>query len=136
MQKILTLLVVVAIASIGLAGCKIWVDPEGNYQVEIEDKDVSEPIDPWVPDKAVENCGISNCHGPVVCGEAVDVCTLEYRLGDMCREFASCEQNATGCELQKTSKYDVCISCIDTCLEIADPQDAFACETKCRSKIQ
>lgn len=136
MQKILTFFVVVCIASIGLAGCKIWVDPSGKYQVEFEDQDIQEPVDPWIPERAIENCGISNCHGPVECGEAVDVCTLEYKLGDMCREYASCEQTTSGCELRKTSKYDACISCIDTCLELSDPQEAFSCETECRAKIQ
>lgn len=119
-----------------LSGCKVLVDPEGNYEVEFEDNELEDAVDPWIPKGEEGECGIANCHGPVECGVPVEMCTLEYRLGDFCREFATCEATAKGCALTQTKRYTACIDCVAKCEQNSDPQQAFACETQCRSVVQ
>jgi len=135
-KKYLFAFFAVMVGSFILSGCKVLVDPQGHYEVQFEENEIEDQVDPWIPKEKIADCGVSNCHGPVECGERVDACTMEYRLGDLCREFASCEETSKGCELSTTKKYDTCIKCIDTCTQIENPQESFSCEDRCRAQIQ
>ena len=122
----------VIVGSIFLSGCKILVDQSGNYRIEIDKEEVTEPLIP-VSSGA---CEVSNCHGLVTCGEPVEYCTLEYRLGDFCREYASCEQTRTGCAVAESATYTACLSCVQECEALPESQSALECETKCRGQMQ
>ncbi len=85
--------------------------------------------------KKTDVCEVSNCHGmEVTCGEPVEACTMEYALGDFCRDFASCQLNDGYCDLEKQPRFDSCVSCVTKCLEL-DPIDGFECENECRSQL-
>lgn len=135
MHKLFFALVFLVGISFLLSGCKIFVDPDGNYEIEFEKKELEDAVDPWIPGEEGGECGIANCHGPVECGKPVGMCTLEYRLGDFCREFATCEATARGCGVVASKKYTACIDCVSKCEKISDPQQAFACETQCRGVV-
>jgi hypothetical protein len=81
------------------------------------------------------NCGITSCHGlDLACGAgAPDFCTMEYRLGDKCRQFAHCENSAGTCRLVTSPAFDTCRACAEACEKqsASDPAGAFACEAKC-----
>ena len=82
------------------------------------------------------SCGITTCHGlELACGKnAPQVCTMEYRLGDKCRQYAECITGSSGsCTLVTSPQFASCKSCVETCgnTTVNDPQKAFACEEKC-----
>jgi hypothetical protein len=82
-----------------------------------------------------EPCGIQNCHGPVLsCGPApVEICTMEYQLGDKCRQRAACRVVNGSCRAVGFGGYDECVSCVAACANASgsDPVKAFECEGKC-----
>jgi hypothetical protein len=77
-------------------------------------------------------CGFTTCHGlDLACGtNPPQVCTMEYQLGDTCRQFAYCITTNSTCQLGTTPQYDTCRSCIQKCGG-ADPSEIFSCEEKC-----
>jgi hypothetical protein len=83
----------------------------------------------------VTSCGFTTCHGlDLACGaNAPEVCTMEYRLGDKCRQYARCDSSSGSCRLVTDEKFDTCKSCVELCAarETADPAAAFDCEAKC-----
>jgi len=83
-------------------------------------------------DTAAPGCGIQECHGlDITCGPDIpEVCTLLYKLGDNCRQFARCENGDT-CQLVKTDAFVSCKSCAEECNAISDPVMVFECESKC-----
>lgn len=80
-----------------------------------------------------DNCQITSCHGlDITCGmQGPQMCTMEYRLGDFCREFASCQTVQGECQFVETEQFKSCKSCVESCTQ-EDPLDAFACEDLCR----
>lgn len=119
-----------------LSGCKVLVDPSGNYELDIEKEEVREAVKPWIPKEEAGECGVSNCHGPVECGEPVTACTMQYELGDFCREYATCELSESGCSLVPTNRYQVCRTCIESCVQDESAIAAFDCEAQCRSQLE
>jgi len=119
-----TLLVLAALI---VSGC-ISNSPGGNVTVT----PVPTPS-PGSPD--TKNCGITTCHGlDLACGaNAPEVCTMEYRLGDKCRQYAHCETGGGTCRLVTTIQFDTCKSCVEACENQTtnDPVKAFECEAKC-----
>ena len=116
-----------------LSACKVLVDPSGNYSIEFDKKEIVKPGSPI----GENGCGISNCHGAeITCGDPVEMCTEEYQLGDFCRGFGSCEVKDGNCLVAASPEYTGCVSCAEECNKISDPREAFACETKCRSKFK
>jgi hypothetical protein len=88
-----------------------------------------------MPDSACEK---TNCHGfDVVCGNATGLmCTMEYRLGDFCRQFAYCKRETNGsCVTAFTDDFTTCVSCVKKCMDIQDSEKAFACEETCRKQF-
>jgi len=79
------------------------------------------------------DCQITSCHGlDIECGaDFPQMCTMEYRLGDFCREFASCQTIQGECQFVETDQFKSCKSCVESCTQ-EDPLDAFACEDLCR----
>jgi len=82
----------------------------------------------------VSECGIQECHGiDVTCGSNVpEACTLEYRLGDFCRQWAECGIVDGSCELLANEKFEQCGNCVVQCNELVGVA-AFECEEQCRS---
>jgi hypothetical protein len=77
-------------------------------------------------------CGFTTCHGlDLACGmDAPQVCTMEYRIGDKCRQYASCDSS---CNLVISTKFTACKACADRCQAQAGPDGlaALTCEEKC-----
>ncbi len=80
-------------------------------------------------------CGIQNCHGmEISCGpNVVEMCTMQYMLGDKCRSLASCQNINGSCTVVKQEGYTKCVSCVEECKRTAgsDPVKAFECESRC-----
>lgn len=97
-----------------------------------DDYQVLDLTDTLVP--AQTNCGIESCHGlEITCGADVpEVCTMEYRGGDGCRQFAGCEIIEGNCRVKKSIEFDKCKGCVEKCeLENNDPVNFFNCEANC-----
>lgn len=80
------------------------------------------------------SCGFMSCHGlDLSCGfDAPQMCTMEYRIGDFCRQYATCEVQGDRCELIVDPAFETCKSCVEQC---TDTEDAFACEENCREQL-
>jgi hypothetical protein len=80
-------------------------------------------------------CGLTTCHGlDLACGtNAPQMCTMEYRIGDRCRQYASCDTGAGGCSLILGPQFIACKTCVEKCQTAAGPDSlsAFSCEEKC-----
>jgi len=78
------------------------------------------------------SCGFTTCHGlSLACGpNPPQVCTMEYALGDKCRQYAYCDGSEGSCRLVTSQQFDTCKSCIQRCGG-ADPAEIFTCEEKC-----
>jgi hypothetical protein len=83
------------------------------------------------------SCGFTTCHGlDLACGSnAPEVCTMEYQLGDRCRQYARCDSSGGSCTLVTTPQFDSCKACVERCAAIksttVDPAMVFECESKC-----
>lgn len=122
------------VATVLLTGCKVLIDPEtGKWETQVE-----LPKATLAPDAT---CGITTCHGlDIQCGQDVpEACTMEYRLGDFCQQYANCGIVEGQCQSQTSQLLAECISCVELCdsgLEGADPTKAFACEENCRQQLE
>jgi len=80
-------------------------------------------------------CGIENCHGlDIVCGdEPAQVCTMEYRIGDICRQYAACGVIHGTCQQIENAKFSACKACVNKCEnDLANaPYAILDCEQKC-----
>jgi hypothetical protein len=85
----------------------------------------------------VTSCGLTTCHGlDLACGaNAPEICTMEYQLGDRCRQYASCDSSGGSCTLVTDPRFDSCKACVEQCAALkpanADPTMLFECESKC-----
>jgi len=84
---------------------------------------------------AESSCGFTTCHGlDLACGtNAPQVCTMEYRLGDKCRQYARCDSGGGSCKLVTDPKFTTCKSCVEQCAAKAGSNgaSAFECEAAC-----
>ncbi len=133
MQRFLVVCVVLSLGML-FSGCRVLVDSEtGKWTTEIgAPKPTLEPGDP---------CMLTTCHGlDLACGETgPEMCTMEYQLGDFCREYASCGIVDGQCVLTKQRLVDECVSCVELCdsgLDGSDPAAAFECEQSCREQLE
>lgn len=80
-------------------------------------------------------CGYTTCHGfDLACGmNAPEICTMEYRIGDKCRQYASCDTSGGSCTLVTGPEFFACKACVEQCQIAAGPDGlaAFSCEEKC-----
>jgi hypothetical protein len=93
------------------------------------------PITSPADTPAPSTCGFTSCHGlDLACGmDAPQMCTMEYRIGDKCRQYASCDTSGGSCGLVTGPKFTACKACVDQCqiAASADTLAAFSCEEKC-----
>jgi hypothetical protein len=77
-------------------------------------------------------CGFTTCHGlDLACGtNAPQMCTMEYRIGDRCRQYASCDTAGGGCSRVLGPQFNACKACAEKCQTAAGPDSlsAFTCE--------
>lgn len=113
-----------------VAAVLVW----NNYRVEVTERPIK-PIKP--PAVLTKECGVENCHGlNITCGPNVpEMCTFEYQVGDLCRQFARCEVVGGKCQLVKDASFESCGSCVKKCQEkfpTLDDQIRFSqCESEC-----
>lgn len=124
--QILSLSSVVLVAILLVAGCTS-VSPGSQPNPTLV---------PTVVTPSQSSCGFASCHGlDLACGtDAPDVCTMEYRLGDKCRQYVQCTAGSSGsCTLVAGPQFNTCKSCVESCADtsVNNPQQAFACEAKC-----
>lgn len=114
--------------------------PDSNNVDESESDRVLPPTVPQTPDSGTSVCGITSCHGlDIECGSDVpEMCTMEYRLGDFCRQFAECRVVQGECQFVENSFFMNCRSCVQDCsrLHTDDPMQAFECESQCRDQFE
>ena len=62
-------------------------------------------------------CGIQQCHGvDLTCGyNTPTACTMEYQLGDYCKQYAKCDYLNNQCTLLKSNKFEKCVECYKNC---------------------
>jgi hypothetical protein len=90
--------------------------------------------------RASKPCVVENCHGlEIECGtREPDACTEIYEIGDVCRQYASCERVANSCRPVEDSDFDTCKSCVEGC--IADfggnESEVLLCESGCASYMR
>jgi hypothetical protein len=98
------------------------------------------PLPPPTPavvtaDTPLSYCGFTTCHGAdLTCGiSAPQVCTMEYHIGDRCRQYARCDTGGGSCTLVITPRYTSCRACAERCQVQAGPDNlaALSCEEKC-----
>jgi len=81
------------------------------------------------------SCGLSRCHGlDVTCvSNPPEVCTMEYQLGDRCRQYLHCESSGGTCTLVKDAGFNSCKTCVEKCelREGGNTLTAMSCEEKC-----
>ncbi len=89
-----------------------------------------EPDEP-TPTTASQVCEIENCHGlDIECGSnPPDFCTMEYQLGDFCRQFAKCEIVDGKCQFVSSPDFEQCKTCVEQC-------DDLECESQCREMFE
>jgi hypothetical protein len=82
-------------------------------------------------------CEMSNCHGlNVTCGKNPPLmCTMEYQIGDNCRQFASCQLSGSTCVLNQSLEFIKCKTCVENCISRNNgPEqiaDQFTCADNC-----
>jgi len=103
------------------------------YQIRLQERQY-EPIKLPSPQLSGK-CGIENCHGlEITCGSNIsEQCTMEYALGDRCRQYVSCKVVNGECRLIESAKFKECKSCVENCLRDFkdDSIRLFECESQC-----
>lgn len=81
-------------------------------------------------------CGIESCHGlDITCGPNVpDVCNMMYTIGDICRQYASCQITNNKCQLVENTAFTTCKNCVQKCQQehSNDPVQMSQCEGQCK----
>lgn len=96
------------------------------------------PTPPISDQPSSSACGIESCHGlDISCGPNVpEMCTMEYRFGDFCRQFAQCQILDGNCTYIANSYFMNCRTCVQECNRVDDPMAAFECEAQCREQFE
>jgi len=119
--------------------------PPGDTPITLPVISVTSPTDnrntlsiPTITDSGStsSSCQFTSCHGlNLACGMSEPrMCTMEYQLGDKCRQYAQCTSGSDGtCSLVKSPEFDSCVSCVKSCSRDAgtDSVAAFDCEAQC-----
>jgi hypothetical protein len=124
--------IVLLVAALFAAGCT-QTSPGGKVTPTPVPTPVPTAVSTGTPD--VSSCGFTTCHGlDLACGmNAPQMCTMEYRIGDKCRQYARCDTTGGSCTLVTEPKFTACKACAEQC-QIAAGTDglaAFSCEEKC-----
>jgi hypothetical protein len=123
--------ILVLVAVLFAAGCTSVFPGSGkSTPVPTEPPTTSQPE---TPGQAL--CGFTSCHGlDLACGmNPPQACTMEYRIGDRCRQYARCDTGGGGCTLVNEPQFTACKACSERCQVQAGPnsQAALSCEEKC-----
>lgn len=90
---------------------------------------------PVLTTSAPAACGFTTCHGlDLACStDFPRVCTMQYQIGDRCRQYASCQSGSGGCTLVAGPEFTACKTCVEKCQTSAGPNGmtALSCEEKC-----
>jgi hypothetical protein len=125
------ILCLLAVAALIAAGCTMT--PGGTTTPAPVQPTVVTAVPSETPVQAV--CGFTSCHGlDLACGiHAPMMCTMEYRIGDRCRQHATCDTGGGGCSLAISPEFTACKACVEKCQIAAgaDSLAAFSCEEKC-----
>ena len=123
------------VAALITAGCTLTSD--GKVTPTPVPTTIPTPLATTVPSETpgLSTCGFTTCHGlDLACGtNAPQICTMEYRIGDRCRQYARCDTAGGGCDLVLEPKFIACKACVEKCETAAGPDSlaAFSCEEKC-----
>lgn len=116
------------VAALAAAGCTMTSGGTGTPAA------IPSPV-PAVTTTAPPACGFTTCHGlDLACStDFPQVCTMEYQIGDRCRQYASCGAGSGGCTLVLGPEFTACRTCVEKCQTSAGPDAlaAFSCEEKC-----
>jgi len=120
-----------AVVAVVLVPPRLWTrDNRGGATSEQKDK----------KGQPNQKCDITSCHGfDIECGpDSPQMCTMEYRLGDFCRQFAQCQVLQGECQFVENSTFMNCRSCVTQCDadHPEDPMAAFECENDCREQFE
>jgi hypothetical protein len=59
----------------------------------------------------LEECGVENCHGDIVCGpNIVEICDEMFAIEDACRQYESCKIVDGECVVERTPEFYTCKS--------------------------
>ena len=116
---VILLVIVIIISIIGLATLGIIFIPRF--------------INNTIVDNINGYCEVSNCHGlDVKCGVNPPVmCTMEYQIGDNCRQFATCQKNGSVCKLVESNEFIQCKTCVENCIDKYINSDQIAEQFTC-----
>lgn len=81
-----------------------------------------------------EGCEIENCHGlEIECGpNLAEICTMEYEMGDSCRQYARCGYIDGKCQPVLGEEFEKCKRCVKKCIDkFGDTVQALECEADC-----
>lgn len=106
-------------------------------------EDVPELSDPFRPPGYMDNqCGFSTCNGyeNLDCSTNTPTrCTEIYKVGDRCRQFATCTTENGSCQLQTSPAFNSCVSCVESCkqqfADTENPSRLFTCEQECTNAL-
>lgn len=75
------------------------------------------------------SCAVQECHGPFYsCGEKPTyTCSGGTQIGDLCEQFAVCEEINNTCNLKESPKLQICQECSRECTN-------FQCISECMNK--
>jgi len=139
MKRTLSLIGIILICFFGFVFIMMFIRGEEDTWLNVNGNWVKHGM----PSAPPPRCGIENCHGlDIICGpNPPDFCTEIYKLGDFCRQFASCGIVGGGCVLLTDDKFEPCKDCVIKCQTIAggyldDGSKAFECEDICRQQFQ
>jgi len=101
-------------SGVGIGGYFLGKNSQNNDSNDINNEKNDED-----DDEEEEECGMENCHGlDITCGSNVpDACTMEYQIGDGCRQYAKCEMKDDECVMKESNQFENCKSCVEDCLD-------------------
>jgi len=87
----------------------------------------------YVKNSQYVECGIQNCHGPIVCGGTVihKTCSTIASPEDKCRTLASCQIVEGECHVVEQGLYQECLTCTKKCWEFNLESENDVCYKWC-----
>jgi len=128
MQKFVIGFSILLIAGISFLALMVFIRGEEDTWLNVNGNWVEHGV-PYAPPP---RCVIQNCHGlEIDCGpNPPDMCTMQYKLGDFCRQFAQCAIVGSDCVQIESPDLEACKICVENCGQ--GGEDAWECELNCR----
>lgn len=152
LAALIVLVVFATGVSVGISMQDRFAEPSAGTPLE-ERSPEDNPLPTAVPESPISEqpsnkdeggCFMQNCHGAeIICGEKGPLmCTMEYRIGDACRKYASCVKSDGVCAVKKSPEFDRCINCVLQCGQNGamngvsmGMQNSFDCESQCLNRV-